>query len=139
MGRPPPGLRRDAALHAIGSAPPPPLAGSPILPPALFGAADTHCAAAFPGAEPLCAAIVCHNVLRTLGRFASEVDSHGVDYNPAWFAARRAYWQARAPGIEAALLDLRSVPGERWGTWYHSFGVRALARGARGGRPGARR
>ena len=45
-----------------------------------------------PQGDSLCAAVVCHNVLRALGRRDTYVDLRtGVDYAPAWLLADEAF------------------------------------------------
>ena len=82
--------------------------------------------------DPLCAAVISHNALRTLGRHrrALGVDPwlrRTVDLNPGWFKLRRRFWLVRIPAIQRALLPLRaSGEGDRFGEWYHFFGILAF-------------
>lgn len=92
-----------------------------------YAAAATVCAEhGFPEEDVLCPALLCHNVLRTLGRHSTAKDSHGVDYNPPWFRSDVQYWTKQAvPLLEQRMVPLRAS-GERadmWGPWYHTFGI----------------
>jgi|GEM_PF-6304252 len=82
--------------------------------------------------DPLCAAVISHNALRTLGRHRRAVGvdprlNRTVDLNPDWFKLRRGFWLERIPFIQMALLPLRpSGEGDRFGEWYHFFGILAF-------------
>ena len=81
-----------------------------------------------PQGDSLCAAVVCHNVLRALGRRDTYVDLRtGVDYAPAWLLADEAFlMDTFAPLVQAAMLPLRNDGGgDGWGEWYHTFGLLA--------------
>eukprot|EP00466_Bigelowiella_natans_P002550 jgi/Bigna1/84092/fgenesh1_pg.122_\ len=77
--------------------------------------------------DVFCAALMCHNVLRALGRRSTYTDKHGVDYAPAWLRAKESYWmKSVAPALNAAMLPLRNDGGgDKWGEWYHVFGLLA--------------
>ena len=83
-------------------------------------------------ADPLCASVVAHNVLRTLGRHrrAIGVDpwlQQTTDLNPQWFQRDRSYWLKKIPRIQQVLIPLRSDgEGDRYGEWYHFFGILAF-------------
>jgi hypothetical protein len=80
-----------------------------------------------------CAALISHNVLRTLGRHAQAIYQDPLtgatrDLNPAWFTDDREAWLGRIPGLQPLLLNLRpDHGGDGWGEWYHFFGVLAFA------------
>lgn len=95
----------------------------PLVPADLWTLSAAACAAERPKDGAFCAALLCHNVLRTLGRYEQNVDSHGVDYSPPWFLARRDYWIQRAKAIATRMAPLRRSGGERYGPWYHTFGL----------------
>jgi hypothetical protein len=85
-----------------------------------------------PESDPLCAAVVAHNVFRTLGRSPRAValdpwSRRQVDLNPAWFQSDRFFWKNRLPYIQSALIALRADgQGDRYGEWYHFFGILAF-------------
>lgn len=82
-------------------------------------------------ADVFCAVLVTHNVLRTLGRheqgWTTEPGPAGPvarDYNAPWFSLRRAFWIGEIPALQSQLMPLRpDSGGDRWGEWYHFFGV----------------
>ena len=82
--------------------------------------------------DPLCAAVISHNALRTLGRHRRAVGidprlQRTVDLNPTWFKFKRRFWLERIPAIREALMPLRlSGEGDRFGEWYHFFGILAF-------------
>ena len=82
--------------------------------------------------DPLCAAVISHNVLRTLGRNHRAVGADPwlgrvVDLNPDWFQRDRANWLREIPRIQVALIPLRAdSQGDRYGEWYHFFGILAF-------------
>ncbi len=79
------------------------------------------------GGDIFCAALISHNVLRTLGRHAQAVTAKH-DYNPTWFKSDQSFWLAQIPLIQKALISLRhDGGGDRWGEWYHFFGILAFA------------
>lgn len=94
-----------------------------LFPADLWALSAAVCAAERPEQGVLCAALLCHNVLRTLGRYPENIDSHGVDYSPPWFLARREYWVARSKEVASRMAPLRRDGGERYGPWYHTFGL----------------
>ena len=83
--------------------------------------------------DVFCAALNLHNVYRTFGRHdqAIETDrSTGAvsDYNFSWYKDHSAVWAQRLPSIQAAMISLRTDEGgDRWGEWYHFFGILAYA------------
>lgn len=105
-----------------------------VVPKDLIDLADSSCQGrTLPDADEaldasssaLCAVLVAHNVLRTLGRSSTEIDPRtGADYLPPWYDTRARYWAERVPEIESRMIPLRRHPGERWGPWYHTVGVR---------------
>ena len=101
-----------------------------ITPGELYGAASQSCQRHLPALSreeaPYCAAIVSHNVLRTLGRPVTYI-SATADYLPPWYEADTASWLHATPRIAARMISLRrDGGGERWGDWYHAFGVIAF-------------
>ncbi|MBI3558585.1 MAG: hypothetical protein HY074_20130 [Deltaproteobacteria bacterium] len=74
-----------------------------------------------------CAALISHNILRTLGRHSQAANAKH-DYNPRWFKSNRDFWLAQIPLVRQALIPLRSDGGgDRWGEWYHFFGILTFA------------
>lgn len=70
-----------------------------------------------------CGALVVHNTLRALGR-----NHRGGPNNPAWFEDNHDFWLAQVEPIRAKLFPLRaSGRGDRYGEWYHFFGVLTFA------------
>ena len=94
-----------------------------LTPVAVFRAALGVC-------EPhdiFCAALVAHNVFRTLGRHQFAI-VRGRDLNPEWFKSKSDFWLSQIPLIESALVPLRAgAGGERFGEWYHFFGILTFA------------
>jgi hypothetical protein len=78
-----------------------------------------------------CAALISHNVLRTLGRHAQATyqdprtgETH--DLNPAWFRSDQPLWEAQLPALQSLLVNIRpDRGGDGWGEWYHFFGILA--------------
>lgn len=104
-------------------------AGTLLYPSDIFNMAITSCEDA-KKRDSFCAALVAHNVLRTLGRSAQAVGAgatYGIveeNYNPAWYRLYEGYWSKRATDIVKLLSPLRNDGGgDRWGEWYHFFGV----------------
>ena len=103
-----------------------------VTPGAAYQAAAGLCHAG----DVFCPALLLHNVLRTFGRhdeaIATMDNDRKVDLNPKWFQRDRANWVALIPMIQAKMLSLRiDGGGDRWGEWYHLFGILAYsARGA---------
>ncbi len=100
----------------------------PRFPTDLLGTALGVC----PPADLFCAALMSHNVLRTLGRYPQGERHHPdgavTDYNPEWFKKNRGDWVAALPSIQARMISLRADGGgDRWGEWYHAFGILAYA------------
>ena len=108
-------------------------AGRPITPGGAFGAALASClggSANNNGTAAFCAAITLHNTLRALGRSATYVDKHGVDYLPAWYKQDRDGWRSAAARMKVtAMIDLQVNGGggcrnstqatdDCWGEWY---------------------
>mmetsp|Transcript_14998 Transcript_14998/g.36719 ORF Transcript_14998/g.36719 Transcript_14998/m.36719 type:complete len:306 (+) Transcript_14998:363-1280(+) len=99
-----------------------------ISPGFLFRTASSICNDTDDGpGDSFCAALMCHNVLRAIGRRATYIDKHGVDYAPGWLRANETYWMKTAePALQAAMLPLRNDGGgDKWGEWYHVFGLLA--------------
>jgi hypothetical protein len=91
---------------------------APQMTPAdLFGMAAGICEN-----DVFCAALICHNVLRTLGRHSIwNRDETGKDLNPNWLDERVLGY---LPAIQTAMIDLQpNDAGDKWGQWYHIFGV----------------
>jgi hypothetical protein len=114
--------KRESALAQRLAAQPPRAPGE------LFAQALAVC----PKADSFCAVLMAHNVLRTLGRYpqgeSHDASGEGTDYNPEWFRSRRSEWIAAIPRIQAAMISLRADGGgDRWGEWYHAFGIVAYA------------
>lgn len=82
--------------------------------------------------DPFCAALLAHNVLRTLGRNDQAIfhDPHTgavEDRNPTWFRDARAHWQEDAAKIQTRLISFRrDGGGDRYGEWYHFWGIVAF-------------
>ena len=102
-------------------------ATGPLRPAEVFKESLTLCASR---REPVyCAALVTHNALRTLGRHgSSEITDPRTgrinDYNPQWFQRYRSEWLAALPVVQHSLIPLRlDQGGDRWGEWYHFFGI----------------
>lgn len=78
----------------------------------------------------LCVGVVLHNVLRTLGRHKLNIDKHtGADYNAPWFKDHKSMWLKEIPVIEKKMIPLQQpkyLLPERFGSWYHSFGLVAF-------------
>ncbi len=87
-----------------------------------------------------CAGLVAHNVFRTLGRYPRgiertlELEKNGDirigagtrDYNPEWFRSQEKLWIERSSQIAERMISIRKDGGgDKWGEWYHSFGVMA--------------
>jgi hypothetical protein len=83
--------------------------------------------------SPFCAALISHNVLRTLGRheqaiFRDRASGQERDLNPEWFKAERELWLIQIPMLQKILMSLRPDNlGDGWGEWYHFFGVLSFA------------
>ena len=78
-------------------------------------------------ADALCALLLSHNVLRTFGRHDQAIDGN-QDLNPEWFKRAPADWIERSKRIAGSLISLRvDGKGDRWGEWYHSFGILTYA------------
>jgi hypothetical protein len=79
--------------------------------------------------DAFCAALISHNVLRTLGRPETAIETNPIthvqkDFNPAWYKANPEGWLARAAKIQNVLFSLRrDGSGDRWGDNYHFFGL----------------
>lgn len=74
-----------------------------------------------------CAALISHNVLRTIGRNQTAI-LRGRDLNPRWFKSNREFWINQSPRLAHAMISLRSAPGgERYGEWYHFFGLLTMS------------
>jgi hypothetical protein len=77
--------------------------------------------------DVFCAALTVQNVFRTLGRYQQSIVAN-VDYNPDWFKSNRDQWIAFVPVIQSSMISLRvDGGGDRFGEWYHVFGVLAYA------------
>jgi hypothetical protein len=111
--------------------------GGVLTPGVLFDFALDACRVAGPrstvlSGDPLCAAVISHNVLRTLGRHHRAVgidpwSGKSVDLNPGWFGRDRTRWLFDIPRIQVALIPLRADgQGDRYGEWYHFFGILAF-------------
>jgi hypothetical protein len=73
--------------------------------------------------DSLCAAVSAHNVLRTLGRFRQ---AGGRLSN--WFLREASSWRQHSETIRKRLISLvRSGRSDRYGEWYHFFGLLTLA------------
>jgi hypothetical protein len=76
-----------------------------------------------------CAALISHNVLRTLGRSKTALWTNPItggiyDYNPQWFKRDRQNWLLRAKQIQRAMISLhRDGSDDKWGDNYHFFGL----------------
>lgn len=98
---------------------------SPITPSSVFGMALNVCGKY----DGFCAALISHNVLRTLGRhetafYKSPITSEVFNYNPLWFQGNTTFWLENAPRIQKQLFSLRrDRGGDGWGSWYHFFGL----------------
>lgn len=93
-----------------------------LSPARFFGDALVAC-----DGSPLCAAVISHNVTRTLGRHAQA-----AQFNPEWFVTDRRGWLERIPTLQRSLMSLRPAISDRgraenWGEWYHFFGILAFS------------
>ena len=71
--------------------------------------------------DAFCGALIAHTVLRTLGRY-----QRGGAYNPGWFEQDRDRWIAGVESVREGLYSLRTDGGgDRYGEWYHFFGLLA--------------
>lgn len=76
-----------------------------------------------------CAALISHNVLRTLGRheqalYHDALTGAAHDLNPEWFTSSQELWSIQIPLLQKQLLSLRpDRDGDGWGEWYHFFGI----------------
>eukprot|EP00753_Platysulcus_tardus_P005937 PLAT13788.1.p1 GENE.PLAT13788.1~~PLAT13788.1.p1 ORF type:complete len:279 (+),score=110.21 PLAT13788.1:31-867(+) len=94
-------------------------AGAPVTPGQLFWRARSIC-----DNDVFCAALLCHDVLRTLGRPTTTTDHHGVNYAPKWYQQNTPHWEKVASKLQKLMISLRrDGGGDRWGGWYHSFGM----------------
>lgn len=79
--------------------------------------------------DAFCAALIAHNVLRTLGRSETAIRVNPItkeisDLNPQWFKKDRAQWLARAQEIQKNMISLhRDGSRDKWGDNYHFFGL----------------
>jgi hypothetical protein len=100
----------------------------PRTPEDAFKAATSICSG-----DVFCAALTTQNVLRTFGRYQNSIVTNSktgavADYNPAWFKNNREQWVQRIPELQASMISLRTDgAGDRYGEWYHVFGVLAYA------------
>lgn len=82
-----------------------------------------------------CSSLLLHNVLRTIGRYTTArelnpVNGNYYDHNPEWFKENKVFWQQNRALIDRALFPIsQNLSGERFGGWYHLFGI--LAYGTR--------
>ena len=96
----------------------------PVFPQDLFQSAVSECRG-----DLFCSALTAQNVLRTMGRHSQAIyhDWRGgkeEDRNPAWFRGKQGQWLQNLPRIQGALISLLSNgKGDRWGEWYHFFGL----------------
>ena len=115
-------LLAERILARAGSAP-----GS-LAPSRLFRDALEVCGAGG-GNSPFCAALISHNVLRTLGRHAQAIYRNPLtgqtqDLNPGWFRSDSERWLEQIPRLQSLLMSLRpDEQGDGWGEWYHFFGI----------------
>jgi hypothetical protein len=83
--------------------------------------------------DVFCAALSLQNVYKTFGRHDQAISQdpktgEKTDYNPDWYKNQSAQWLAQLPTIQAAMISLRTDgQGDRWGEWYHFFGILAYA------------
>ncbi|MGZ3691431.1 MAG: hypothetical protein ACXVAX_08005 [Pseudobdellovibrio sp.] len=96
-----------------------------LLPNVIYQEALNSC-----GSEnAFCAALISHNVLRTLGRSETAIRINPItqqksDLNPEWFKIDRSGWLARAQKIQQSLISFhRDGSDDRWGDNYHFFGL----------------
>jgi hypothetical protein len=95
-----------------------------LTPDRLYAEALTLCSAD----DVFCAVLTTHNVLRTLGRHTTAIEKNGRDNNPVWFKSERDHWLGEIPKLQENLFSLRrNNSGDRWGDWYHFFGVFVFA------------
>jgi hypothetical protein len=99
---------------------------APLLPGPVFGLAIDSCreaGLALPESDPFCATLILHNSFRTMGRHRQAI--HGSrDLNPHWFRANPEFWKQVFPEIREQLIPLRrDGGGDRFGEWYHLFGI----------------
>jgi len=107
----------------------------PMTPGPVFGLALQACRDFMGGAQdPLCAALILHNAFRTMGRNRQAIldplpgfPGHTRDLNPYWYRANPEFWNSVFPMIQDSLLSLRTDgKGDRFGEWYHFFGILAF-------------
>ena len=107
------------------------LSEAPLLPGPVFHEALAACRAsrlAVVSDDVLCATLILHNALRTMGRHAQAVLDETQDLNPHWYRANPAFWNEVFPLIQSSLISLRpDGRGDRFGEWYHFFGILAFA------------
>lgn len=105
-----------AAARRLGSE------GSQLVPGVAYRLALDEC-----NGEAFCAALSLHNVFRTLGRHRQALERREgrlVDHNPSWFRRHRGFWLKNKRRIRDAMISLRrDGEGDRWGEWYHAFGI----------------
>ena len=101
-------------------------ANSSLLTPAqLFRQAVVACGGSEETSQ-MCAFIVMHNVLRTLGRNNTFIDKSGTNFLPKWWKRDAAAWIKAKAAIQSHLISLRrDGGGDRWGAWYHNAGLLA--------------
>ena len=103
--------------------------GQSIYPTQVLALADDACL----HRDDFCAALVAHNVLRAFARYPESIlvdpdTGDTVDHNPAWFQYQRQTYLAALPALGDALISLQTDGGgDRWGDWYHFFGIFAYS------------
>lgn len=77
------------------------------------------------------AALLCHNMLRTIGRWRTAVDSNRIDYNPTYFKQNKTFFTSNLVTFQRSMLQLNRLDGivdlDRFGYWYHFFGLQSFA------------
>lgn len=83
--------------------------------------------------DAFCASLLLHNVLRTLGRwqegfYQEPFFGRVYNLNPAWFRDYFYFYKNESATLQRALIPLRPQNrGDRWGEWYHFFGILSYA------------
>lgn len=79
--------------------------------------------------NPVCAAVVLHNVFRAVGRWRKYIDADNKNksYLPTWYTKDAEMWQKTwQRAVHRKLISLqRDGGGENYGPWYHMWGIMA--------------
>ena len=72
-----------------------------VTPGAVYGDAYKLCKG-----DDFCAALICHNMFRTLGRWRTAFDKRGTNYNPPYFKQNKAFFVQNHIKYQAAMITL---------------------------------